>query len=401
LSDSDGQTAENVCSAFNGRPYLSFSTAGSGYNTYDLDFGLSDGKIFDLALTKKLVEATTIADGDTVAFEFKVYNQGTEPAREIVVVDYLPDGLEYQASLNPDWKEKEGKAKYKFNEIVLYPGEEISTIINLIVVPGLPIEAYINAGEISAALDYDGNPGDDIDSVMDEDPYNDAGGVPSVPNSPNPGEESDNQLDGDGTDDEDDHDVAWVRIFDLALKKTVFGDKDVFLPGENVIFEMKVYNQGNEAAKSYVLTDYLPEGLEFVVADNSNWAVSGQDMISYIQNEVLYPNAEQSVFLTLKVREGIEPVDIVNYAEISAIEAVNFSDAVDFDSTPNTNKMDDVGGVPGTETDNQIYYTAHTAVADEDDADPAMIHIHNFDLALRKTANPTNAKPGGLSALPN
>lgn len=395
-NDSDGSYAINICPAFEGRPYIPFRTTGSGYNLYNQDFGFTDGTIFDLALTKKLVKNETIQAGDTIAFEIRVFNQGTEPATEIVVVDYLPNGFDFQDHLNPGWKFREGKAKYKFVGTELLPGEEIYTIINLIVIPGQSLEQYINGAEISSALDSEGNPGDDVDSVMDEDPTNDAGGVASVPNGTNSGTQTDDQLDGDGINDEDDHDTAWARVFDLALKKIVSGEEDVFLPGQPVSFEMRIYNQGNEVAKSYVLTDYLPEDLEFDPALSPDWYVSGPGMIAYTQTEPLYPNSEQVVYLTLKVREGILPTDIVNHAEISEIESLNFPTVVDFDSKPNTIMSDDAGGVPGTETDNQIFGSSMAAIADEDDADPAMIHIQNFDLALIKRANPTNAKPGEL-----
>ena len=396
LNDSDAYIADGVCPNIDGYPYISFKTQGSGENIYNLDFGFSIGKIFDLSLRTTLsTVCQTNAIGDTINFNIEVFNQGTEQAHEVVVTNYLKTGFQFDPSLNPGWKFKEGKVKYK-NDGSIEPGESFVLQINLIVLPGEDIINYVNIAEISSALDSENNQGQDIDSFADDDPDNDNGGVPNMPDGPGTCFSSDNNIDDNGILDEDDHDPEWINILDLALRKEVLGDRDIFLPGEKVSFKFEVYNQGNVMVENYQITDYLPAGLEFRQNENPDWTAEGSEMCHLNVQTKIYPNTMQEFVIHLYIMDNVAPQDIINIGEISSIFKTEIPSPRDFDSTPNTNKYDDAGGEPGSLTDNLIYSTSNSIIPDEDDSDPAIIHIKNFDLALTKTIVSNNAKPGQL-----
>ncbi|MEZ4906444.1 MAG: hypothetical protein R2771_02105 [Saprospiraceae bacterium] len=59
--------------------------------------------IFDLALNKIETSTGPYRYGDQVTFTYNVYNQGNMPAYNIEVMDYIPDGFEYDPGLNPQW----------------------------------------------------------------------------------------------------------------------------------------------------------------------------------------------------------------------------------------------------------------------------------------------------------
>ncbi len=60
-------------------------------------------KVYDLALRKKLVAPEFYTYYDLLTFEITVFNQGTDPVRDVIVYDSVPHGLQYNSSDNPDW----------------------------------------------------------------------------------------------------------------------------------------------------------------------------------------------------------------------------------------------------------------------------------------------------------
>ncbi|MBK8643994.1 MAG: DUF11 domain-containing protein [Saprospiraceae bacterium] len=111
---------------------------------------------------------------------------------------------------------------------------------------------------------------------------NDPGGSP-IPDSEGgnfPG--SDDILNGAGNGtvgdtnaagDEDDNDPEYVKLYDLALKKTVVTPQP-YSYGQNIVFRLRVYNQGNESVKNVRIQDYIPVGYSFVASPG--WSVNGQ-----------------------------------------------------------------------------------------------------------------------------
>ncbi|MBK9993379.1 MAG: hypothetical protein IPP01_05165 [Saprospiraceae bacterium] len=67
----------------------------------DHDGSITNPDNFDLALFKE-VGVRVVEKGDIVPWTIKIINQGTVTATEIVIVDYLPEGV---TMVDPDWKQ--------------------------------------------------------------------------------------------------------------------------------------------------------------------------------------------------------------------------------------------------------------------------------------------------------
>ena len=145
-----------------------------------------------------------------------------------------------------------------------------------------------------------------------------------------------------------------------------------YVAGSAVTFRLTVTNQGNVAAQSIQLWDYLPAGL--VLSDNT-WTQNG-GIASYNGGIAsLAPGASQTVEADFTVAPGFGGTQVVNFAEISA--AFNSAGLNDSDSTPGN-------GASGP---------------NEDDYDSAGIQVSPdpvFDLALRKQLK-TTVTPGPFS----
>jgi len=175
--------------------------------------------------------------------------------------------------------------------------------------------------------------------------------------------------------------------FDFALKKEIVGNKYAKV-GEETTYMITVYNQGGVSASSITITDYVPSGFSFVEASNPDWEIDG-DFLSMKIVEKILPGTNISRTLKLLVNET-QFANYDNFAEIS--EALNLAgdEALDIDSTPDTIKDNDNGGVPFTSTDDEI---DDNGDIDEDDHDPASPLI--FDLAVIITLEDNGYYYGG------
>jgi len=172
--------------------------------------------VFDLALIMYPVadQPTTVEPGDDVTFVTSVYNRGGQIGNNIEVTTYIPDGMSLSSTDdNADWVDNgDGTATQTLSGSLL-PCRAVSFFVTLTVAEDAAPGVYNTIAEISAANDTDGNPGMDVDSTMDTDPTNDAGGNANSP--------SDNHISGDGTgfpgstdydSDEDDSDPVEIIV---------------------------------------------------------------------------------------------------------------------------------------------------------------------------------------------
>ena len=347
---------------------------------------------FDLALVKLLAngQSPMVEPGDDVSYVIQVINQGMIPADNIVVTDYLPAGMSFNPGLNPGWA-LNGNGDPQTTISInggLQPGASASVSIILTVNDPLPAgTSLVNLAEISGATDEDGNPVEDIDSTPDEVGDNDT-------------YLQDNDVSGDGNDgeDEDDSDPAEVIVepFDLALTKTLAnGQSNMVEPGDNVMYTIRVYNQGMIPADNIVITDYVPAGMAFNPALNFGWALNGNGdpaiTMSDANNRLpaggLAPGTSISVNIILTVNSPLPAgTSLVNFAEISGATDEDGNAVQDIDSTP-----DDVENNDTYLVDNEVNGNATTG-GDEDDHDPAEVIVEPFDLALVKQL--ANGQPG-------
>jgi len=232
---------------------------------------------------------------------------------------------------------------------------------------------------VGSALNFD------FDSTPDRFNDNDAGGQIYTA--------SDNEIDQRSNVDEHDHDPVLVKsqYVDLALMKTT--DTKRVRAGDHVTFKIEVINQGDAPAKSITVVDYIPEGM--ALADE-NWTSNpdGSASRAIELEQELTKGGKIETFITLKVDEGLSPRQMVNYAEILAVNDYTGREigSVDVDSSPDARNDNDNGGVPETATDDEV--DSDRAV-DEDDHDPARVVVIESNLiATECLANATNNTDG-------
>jgi uncharacterized repeat protein (TIGR01451 family) len=198
-ADSDGVVGAD------GFPEISYTSGNAGDNDHTLDFGFVAP--FDLALQKQLADGTnlgTFAPGDTVTFTLTVENQGAVDATNVELVDYLPAGL---TLADAAWTDN-GDGTATLNTPLAALAVGASTTVDITFTIDADASGQIdNWAEIAGALDGDGNPVTDIDSVPDSTPGND--NQPTGPNDVTDDETGENGLAGG---DEDDHDVAGINV---------------------------------------------------------------------------------------------------------------------------------------------------------------------------------------------
>jgi len=188
--------------------------------------------------------------------------------------------------------------------------------------------------------------------------------------------------DTDPSTDEDDSDPEDVTIlpFDLALEKELSpGQSDMVRPGDTIAYTITVTNEGQIAADSIEITDYLDASgsLSFdgTLAGNADWAlVAGfpTTTLTVVDTELpaggLLPGQTVSVEIFLTLANPLaEGATITNTAEIS--------DATD----DNGNPQPDVDSDPDPDFDPD---------EDEDDVDDVPVTVLGFDLALIKMLAP-------------
>ncbi len=297
----------------------------------------------DLELEKELFyegapAPDTLAPGDTVTYMITIENRTFQAdslplnATGVIVNDDLPAGLTYLSStatlgsydpVSGDWDVdflRNGRMDTLWIEVRL---DTATTVYNL--------------AEITAHEEND----------IDSDPNN-SGGTP--------------------TEDDEAEETIAVGKFDLALKKEVFSPGP-FQGGDDVTFEITVYNQGSFDASNVVIHDYIPAGL--VLFTDSNWnEISPQvaaDTIAFLGRE-----DSTKLYITLRIHSSFTG-QLINNAEIVAADGGIDED----DPLSNTND----GTSNELATDNEINDNGHGTPgssdlpSDEDDYDPAVIQV--------------------------
>ena len=348
-------------------------TLESGDNDDTVDAGFSQ---FDLALTIVLDDSTPgpFAPGDQVTFKITVTNQGSLDADNVEVTNYIPDGLQLS---DPAWNGGAGAATYIVDQTIPAGGGMAMFTITFMVENDFQGIELVDYAEISG---YDNGLGlTDFDSPTDNDNTNDAGGEPESP--------ADNYIDGDGTGavgdgvaatDEDDHDPVRIEIiqtFDLALRKTLNIDETTLplYPGDDVVFDIEIFNQGTIPATNIEVTEYVPDGL--VLVDNS-WQLFNGLYRTHI-NGPLAPGDSMTIQVRMRVANDFAGGSISNAVEIKGAD--NPLNLDDIDSTPDTNSGNDP--VVNDEIDDQ-------GDVDEDDHDIEVIEVEELvDVELDKSVS--------------
>ncbi len=320
----------------------------------------------DLALKKELAfEYTAVAPGDVITYNLTVYNQGTLDAFNVEVTEYSPPGLILSATDGNGWT----GVGPNYTNIIPGPislGDSAVVQIEMVVQPFMNEDDYLNAAEISAHEDVNGNDPEDFDSAPDDDESND-------------GEMTDNEIDGENND-EDDSDFESLVVVDLALIKTV-KELEPVVEGDDVCFTIEVYNQGNIPVANVLVNDYIPSGFLLSLNDQNGWVDVNPSLATNVIAGPINPLASQSVEIVLTVQPDASLANLMNVAEIGSFEDTSGTDISDYDvdSDPDNDPEND-----GVMEDDDIDGTN----GDEDDSDPAWPPI--FDLSLIKTTDNTD-----------
>ncbi len=273
---------------------------------------------FDLALTKGLNSSTTwtFNPGDTVTFDVTVYNQGTEDAAGIEVIDYIPTGLTFASSTAPVISNNATTVVLDYGSLVAWT--------NMVETITFTVNAWFT-GTIDNIAEISADNGEDVDSTPDTNSANDILIDDELNNASN---------------DEDDHDVETIVVtnpttgsndYDLALRKT--SNSSTFVQGGQVIYTITVFNQWDIDASSIEVTDYIPNGLTYVSSSASVVSETDDEIVLDFGSIVAWDSESETITFTIS---SSFVGDVENIAEITR------DDGNDVDSTVDSSSSNDV-----------------------------------------------------------
>lgn len=378
-----------------------------GARTSDIDLPVRSNDVsimtqcnYDLALRKVVAPDWGYPSGwvtfgeSVVKFDIEVVNQG-DPVNDFDVTDYVDTSVwEFVSGDNPagtttagtlgtsgtgvelpyTWDASDpAKPVVKFDGVL--PAGQSTIVPVYLTVTSLDAQLD-NYAEISY-FDSDGDP-ENGDSLNPMPGYEDLGPITDIDSTPdgNNNEPGDNIMIDDeinltpSTGDEDDHDIAGVDVFDLALRKTLAkGQSEIIYTGSLVTFDIEVFNQGTTYGTDISLVDYLPDTLQLADKD---WTQGEDGKVTIdLEGVSLAPGKSVVVPITVKV---LKAGDIDNYAEIATQTPTDENG--DVIVGPDGNPVPDIDSIPDTENtdkliDDEINLRPETG--DEDDHDIASI----------------------------
>ena len=404
-----------------------------------LNTSAEDGSTITTAIYNHTKEPVLVEKNDIVVYMLRVYNEGEQDGYAAEIKDDLPPYLTFvDSEFNEQygWEVSEDgrtvTTRYLENSLIAKPetDESGNHILSYVQVPIMcKVSGNANANEnITNIADITEYQDKDKQPVEDRDSEQDNVEVPSDGNLPGYKEEESENDYVPGQEDDDDFEKVYVQDFDLALRKfisevdgTTYNrvpnvdlsglesgttaiynhTKDPVLVKRNsvIIYTIRVYNEGDISGYAEEVTDYLPEGLEFLPEHEINlqyeWQVSEDgryvttDYLSSAKETIERQNEIQAfdgqtidykeVQIACQVKDNVESnVKLTNLAEIT-----EDSDE-DRDSTPDNVEIPGDEELPGYKDDeiDQDYVPGQ-----EDDDDFEKIYVEEdkeFDLALRK-----------------
>ena len=404
----------------------------------------------------------TVNIGDTVIYTIRIYNEGDIDGFATEVTDYLPEGLTLKpnSTINTEngWTTSDGKTivttKLANQLIKKFDGTSFTTDNY----KDLEIECLVNANasentqslknvaEITDDADENGNEVIDRDStpknLTEEEKKN-----------YNPG----TSTKGWGYEDDDDYEELRIlgKKFDLALRKfiteingekllkadgtylreptidlTPLKDNDANTTtanyrhpkdpirvkvGDEVIYTLRIYNEGELDGYVSSVTDYLPPQLKFINdAFNAQygWQIDKTGRIATSEFLSKEQDATENLltafdgktldYVELKIKcevistEKLDEV-ITNIAEITGFTDVQGKTVIDIDSQEKNVKLPSDENLPdykGNESNKSVLSDAdYFYKGGQDDDDFEKLILEEFDLALRKFITKVNETP--------
>ena len=319
--------------------------------------------------------------GDSITYTIRVYNEGDIDGYAAEIADNIPTGLTFDQNneinkkygwvmfdadknmtndvskaveIRTDYLSKAKSEARKENTLIKAFDSSKGDLSYFDVQAVFTVSmkssdgTVINTAEITKDTDEDGNDVDDVDSTPD------------------------NKKDGE---DDTDKERIHVGFFDLALvkdlqkaiitedgktrevdatdgklKKIEIHRKKIDSTVVKFVYNITIKNEGTVPGYAKEITDYIPEGLEFVQEDNKAWTQKKEVIITTeaLANTLIQPGQSVSVQVVLKWKNGENNLGLkTNVAEISK-DYNDAGDTDDVDSTPNNKKdgEDDIDDAP-------------------------------------------------------
>ncbi len=410
------------------------------------------------AIYKHLKTPLTVKKGDTVTYTIRIYNEAGTAGYVTKVEDILPAGLKLaqNSAINEKYGWFEVKHEYMEGATVAHTTYLKETEINAFDGEDLDYKDVMIECEVTATPSREEIVLRNIAEVA-----NDNNALEITDRDSEPGNVVvEDFIEEDHEDDEDfekliiEPVIIEEKEFDLALRKFVNTVNNVELkdengnylrapivditnllnetaetavyehskvpvsvnPGDEIIYTIRVYNEGKEDGYVTEITDHLPEQLEFIIGDTLNasygWSVSANgrtvktditslDTLNSANRDLIYEDRKQGndkVILEKLSTEGIDYIDvqikckvkensdiykkITNIAEITGYEDSNGEITIDRDSRASVI-------LPTDETlpnykDDEINSGDEYIPGQEDDDDFEKLILQRFDLSLRK-----------------
>lgn len=322
-----------------------------------------------------------VNNGDNITYTIRVYNEGEVDGYAAEIGDDIPNGLIFDpqnqinqkygwkmidsngnettdvnkaVEIRTDYLSKEKAEARQESALLTAFDSEKGNLFYLDVEAVFKVNAtssdstITNTAEITKDTDEDGNEIEDIDSIPD------------------------NKKEGE---DDIDQEKIHVGYFDLALQKDltkaivtegnatneIIANEGELLKVEinrkklnstivKFVYNITITNEGTIPGYATQIRDYIPEGLQFVEADNQNWKEdsAGTIVTDALAKTLLQPGEKASVEVTLRWINGENNLGTkINVAEISE-DYNDANDVDDIDSTPD-NKVegeDDIDDAP-------------------------------------------------------
>ncbi len=289
------------------------STPGNGQQANENDQALVSfvTESIDLSLVKT-ADPTLVIVGNTVNYKLEVSNAGPNTATGVEVRDELPDGIVFANSSATQGEYSVGNSVWTVGAIAPASTQTL-TLVGTVVTPG----PKINTAEVIAA--------DQVD-------------IDSTP--------------GNGDPSEDDQSSVTIQAPEADLSLTMSVSDNAPTVGQEIAFEIKVSNDGRDAATGVSVRDVLPVGLTYV----SSSTTVGQYTSGTGIWEIGSLSVGGNVTLTINAR-ATTASDLTNTAEVFS------SEQWDPDSTPANNEPS------------------------EDDQDSQTIGATQIDLSVTKTVD--------------
>ena len=329
---------------------------------------------YDLSIQKANLSTGPFQPGDLLTFEITVVNEGSLDAANIGITEFPESGLVFDQLVGTNTNVTAVTASnYTIGSLPAGATETFSVVYQ--------IASDFEGSSLMNVVEITSDDGDDIDS------------------NPNIRKDTDDGLDGTATGDDDggnvgeadddDEDMVMIPInrYDLSIQKSIV-NAGPFNPGDSIIFDLVVTNEGSLDASTIEVTEFPDNGLVFLAVDGvTSTNVSGTGPNYTIAS--LPAGATELIRVIYQIDGGFMGTQLMNIVEITA------DDGDDIDSNPDIRKDAD-DGLDGTATGDDD--GGNVGETDDDDEDMVMIPVEQiFDLAIQKVID-TDITPGPYMA---